>query len=353
MLHLAIVTMLGIVAYTCNCAQFCLDMADNESECVMTDIQIKITTIVYASVSFLSFIAGLVSLILDQCHHHRYKNKYQFDPMGRMCLFALAVLSTFELFESFQWILLFHDVGCTVLGAIREYILISLLTTVAFFGIHLLIVMTQPKCLQVIQEEKQKKYKMLQRIYFITSLSVPVLFVPWPFITIKYGEDEYVCWFADTDRCNTSGVAVVEIVTRLLMWHFLAVLLWLFSAVVVIYAFCQYCLHKSVSNESKSTPNENVTALVSLLIVFILSVVANGLLFLWELVTHKSSFPLALLAAVVTPLMLIIYTLIVNIRKVCIIRARHVNNFFESNATNGRTYGATNTNFTLPDDEWD
>ena len=186
-------------------------MADNESECVMTDTQIKITNIVYTSLSFLSFIAGLVSLILNQCHHHRYKNKYQFVPIGQICLFALAVYLTFELLESFQLILLFHNVvGCTVLGAVREYILISLLTIVAFFGIHLLIVMTHPKCLQVMQEEKQKKYNMLLRIYFITSLSVPIVFVPWPFITIKYGKDDYLCWLADIDHCHTS---VVEVVT--------------------------------------------------------------------------------------------------------------------------------------------
>ena len=135
-------------------------MADNESECVMTDTQIKITNIVYTSLSFLSFIAGLVSLLLNQCHHHRYKNKYQFVPIGQICLFALAVYSTFELLESFQWILLFHNVvGCTVLGAVREYILISLLTIVAFFGIHLLIVMTHPSAYRSYRKRSRKSTK--------------------------------------------------------------------------------------------------------------------------------------------------------------------------------------------------
>ena len=334
-----------------NSAQFCLDMADNESECAMTDTQIKICNIVYASMSFLSFIAGLLTLILDQCHHHRYKNKYQFDPIGRMCLFALAVLSTFELFESFQWILLFHDVGCAVLGAVREYIMISILTTVAFFGIHLLIVMTQPKCLQVIQEEKQKKYKMLQRMYFITSLSVPVLFVPWPFITIKYGKDVYLCWLAETDGCHTS---VVEVITYLLVWQILAVIVFLFSAVVVTFAFCQYCVHESACNGYKSTPNENVTFLVSILIFFIIAVAGSAATFISQQITRKSSFLIDLLSAILLPCLLIVHTLIINIRKVSIIVAgRHEQHIFESASTNGRSYGATNTNFTLPDDEWD
>ena len=195
-----------------------------------------------------------------------------------------------------------------------------------------------------------REAKMLLRIYCITSLSVPILIVPWPFITIIYGKDEYLCWLADTDRCNTSGVSVVEVVTRLLMWHLLAVLVWLFSAVVVIFAFCQYCVYKSVSNGYKSTPNENVTSLVSLQIVFVLVVAANGVLFAWEQITQKTSFPIALLAAILTPLMLIVLTLIINIRKV---RAGREHYMFESLATNGRSYGATNTKFTLPDDEWD
>ena len=77
-------------------------MAYNGSKCVMTDTQIKITNIVYTSLSFLSFIAGFLSLILNQCQGYRYKNKYQFDPIGQMFIFALAVFSTFEAFESFQ-----------------------------------------------------------------------------------------------------------------------------------------------------------------------------------------------------------------------------------------------------------
>ena len=137
------------------------------------------------------------------------------------------------------------------------------------------------------------------------------------------------------------------------MWHLLAVLVWLFSAVVVIFAFCQYCVHKSVSNGYKSTPNENVTSLLSLLIVFVLVVAANGVLFIWEQITQKSSFSIALLAAILTPLMLIVLTLIINFRKVYIIRAGREYYMFECNATNGRSYGATNTKYTLPDDEWD
>ena len=194
-----------------------------------------------------------------------------------MLVLALAVYSTFELFESFQWILLLNNVAsCTVLGAIREYIMISLLVVIVCFGIHLLILMTSPKCLQVITEVKQKRYKMLQRAYVIASLLIPLLFVPWPF----YGRDEYVCWLADIDHCNVSDVR--DIVDHLLMWHMWAVFVWVFAVIMILLAFYQYCVHRSASKGTKSKPSENVTFLISLLTVFIIAVAANALPLFWS-----------------------------------------------------------------------
>ena len=112
---------------------------------------------------------------------------------------------------------------------------------------------------------------------------------------------------------------------------------------VVIFAFYRYCVHKSISNGHKSTPNENVTSLVSILIIFILAVVASGAIFEHQQITRKLDFPIDLLAAIILPFMLIVHTLIINIRKVSIIiGAGRGHYMFESLATNGRSYGATN-----------
>ena len=258
----------------------------------MTDLQIRITNIVYTAMSFLSFISGAASIVLNHCYHYCNKDRYQGDTLQGMLILALAVFSTFELFESFQWILLLNNVAsCTVLGAIREYIMISLLVVIVCFGIHLLILMTSPKCLQVITEVKQKRYKMLQRAYVTASLLIPLIIVPWPFIKMKYGKDEYICWLADTDRCNVSDVQPLrDIVDRLLMWHMWAVIVWVFAVIMILLAFYQYCVHRSASKGTKSKPS--ATFLVSLLTVFIISVATNGLLFVWEQITKKSSFPL-------------------------------------------------------------
>ena len=320
----------------------------------MTDLQIKITNIVYTVMSFLSFISGAASIFLNHCYYHYCnKDRYQGEILQGMLVLALAVFSTFELFESFQWILLLKNVAsCTVLGAIRESIMIGFLVVIVCFGIHLLILMTSPKCLQVITEVKQKRYKMLLRAYVIASLLIPLLFVPWPFIKMKYGRDEYICWLADTDHCNVSDVR--DVVGRLLMWHMWAVIVWVFAVIVILLAFYRYCVHRSASKGTKSKPSENVTFLISLLTFFIIAETANGLLFVWELITKKSSFPLALQAAIITPLMLIVYTMIITVRKMCIIRTGPKEIIPDTSiATHGTSYGTSATNFVLPEDEWD
>ena len=131
-----------------------------------------------------------------------------------------------------------------MIGATREYFLISILVNVACLGIHLLIIMTQPKCLQVIKEERLKRYKILQRCYFITSLLVPVLFVPWPFISTlkKYEKGVYVCWLQDS-ICGTSIAS--EIVTKSLMWYLWAILAWLFAVIVFAVTFYRHCAHSN------------------------------------------------------------------------------------------------------------
>ena len=119
----------------------------------------------------------------------------------------LAIFCIFEFSESFQWFALFDDfVGCTVLGVIREYTMISLLVIAVCSGTHLLILMTKPKCLQVINEVKLKRYKIIQKIYVIVSFLVPIVFVPWPFISVQYGNQGDMCW------CVTRPAAVVIVV---------------------------------------------------------------------------------------------------------------------------------------------
>ena len=84
-------------------------------------------------------------------------------------------------------------------------------------GTHLLILMTMPKCLNKV---KLKGYKIIQKIYVIVSFLVPIIFLPWPFISVQYGKQGYVCWLRDpASSCDNSSLS--NMVTLLLMWLYL------------------------------------------------------------------------------------------------------------------------------------
>ena len=324
----------------------------------MTDTEIRITNIVYSALSFFSFIFGAASILLNRCYYYRYKDKYLLDTIQGIFFLAMIALSTFALFESFQWFLLIKNfVGCTVLGAIREYILVSLLVLCFCWGIHLLILMKSPKCLQVITIQKQKRYNMINRIYVITSLLVPALVVPWPFFTTNYGKNSFICWLANTEHNNASRTPVLFIVNNLLMWHLWAILVWLFAVGMILFAFCRYCVYQSVSKTTKSKPTMNIIVIISLLTAFIIDVTVNALFFVQGLIISKFSFHIALQVAIITPFMIMVYTFILTIRQMCIIKRtlskqKVIATINTSQATHNGSYGTTMTNYILPDDEW-
>lgn len=52
----------------------------------------------------------------------------------------------------------------------------------------------KPKCVQAKNEVKLKRHKIIQKIYVIVSFLVPVIILPWPFISAQYGKRGYVFW---------------------------------------------------------------------------------------------------------------------------------------------------------------
>ena len=171
-----------------------------------------------------------------------------------------------------------------------------------------------------------------------------------------YGKDEYLCWLASNHPCNASDSSVTLIV-HLLMWHIWAILTWMFAVAVVVLAICRYCTHKSASNVTTSIHSHNVCAIIPMLLTFIKIFIANGFLFIWELIIGKFSYQTSLQAAVLTPFMLMVYALIINIRQVRITMLKSqkiITNAFTSSATRGKSYGTSSqTHFILPGDKWD
>ena len=230
-----------------------------------------------ASLSFLSFVIGLIALFLNRCYYCRHKDRHQTDPMEEIFIVVLAIFCIFEFSESFQWFALFDDfVGCTVLGVIKQYTLISLLVIMVCLGTHLLILMTKPKCLQVINEVKYKRYKIIQKIYVIASFLVPIIFVPWPFISVQYGKQRLICWLRDrASSCGDSSVS--NIVSRLLMWHIWALLVWLYIVAVFAYTFYTYCSHK---RSTTWKPDLNSSTIILILTVYLVELTISFLVLL-------------------------------------------------------------------------
>lgn len=168
-------------------------------------------------------------------------------------------------------------------------------------GAHLLIAITQPKCLQVINEVKLKRYKLIQRICVIACFLVPVIFVPWPFVSVSYGKQGYVCWLRDAG-CGTSGIS--NVLSQLLMWCLWALLVWLFIAAVFIFSFYTYCSRKL---ETTWKPDVNSTTIISVLTVLILQLLFSVLLLMRGWITAQKSFALTFLVGVLTPLALMIF----------------------------------------------
>lgn len=255
--------------------------------------------------------------------------------------------------ESFQWFALLNDfVGCKVLGAVREYAIISVLVILICLGIQLLILMTQPRCLQVIKEEKQKKYKILRLAYATGTFMVPAIFVPWSFIDGKYGNGgRYICWLGDNSSCGTGDASII--ITRILMWYLWAVLVWLFTVGVFVTSIYRYCLHKR-NAFTKWKPDLNINIIISILTLFVVDVTINLLLLLWGWFKKHSPLAVTLLVAASIPLMLIIVFDILNIRQLIILH--HKDHFRTNRNISYGTYSihdrrsTSSMIFILPDD---
>ena len=330
-------------------------MEVNQSECEMTETQRRIATIIYSSFSFISFVIALIAVILNRCNHYICNQCSEIEPIQGIFAHVMTGSCTLELFESFQWLVLLNNsISCSVLGLIREYAILNMIIIVGCLGAHLIIIMKQPKWLQVIKEEKQKMYKKLQVAYIVASLVIPLLIIPWPFLTTGYGKDDYLCWLADTERCNASQDTIKYDITHLFMWHLWAVLLWIFTVGVVVFAFYKYCFKKSAAIRG-SNQNHSIVSIVCLLVVYIITVAANVLAYLVAVISHRSSFQMALQAAVLTPLMIFALSFILLIQQAIemVKSSQRVNTTMEKSCTtHGLSYGATETYFHIPGDAW-
>lgn len=262
------------------------------------DLQSMIISSAYTALTFVSVLFGFASIALNLHYRHTFKDKYTADPMQGIFLIFALVNTAFQTIELFQWIsIVGSDVACILLGAAREYVLISCLVIIPCFGTYLLIVMLQPKSFRVINEEKQKRHKRLLTLFAVVTFFTPVLYTPWPFINDSYGRSGYICWF----KAPTASSPSIVLYEPILLFSAWAFLVWLFTSVVVCVAFYKYCLH-GLKGPVSSKTNPSINAVMVILVVFMVSVVLTT--------SIESAIPLSFqgtfATAMFTPLSLII-----------------------------------------------
>ena len=211
----------------------------SESNNTTTTTTPMIPNIIYTGLSFMSFLTGLLALLITVSRLCRKR----FPPEHSEFLFILSsvVLTIFSFVESFQWIFLFSEymvgsIACQVLAVFREYGAVMILALIVCIGLHLCIITWNPKWLMVINEEKKRLYRKLTLCYSLVTFLVPLLFVPWPFFAggnhNHYGPSDYTCWISEYDEnCNNSEVGLVEQASLFYLWAFFTALL---LAVVVV-----------------------------------------------------------------------------------------------------------------------
>ena len=191
-----------------------------------------------------------------------------------LILILSIFLMVMSFIESFHWFVIFatnkpaFNTGCIAIAFFRQYFCIALLINVVCIAIHLNLQVCPPKCLQVIGNERKKKYRYLILLYLLLETTVPSLFVPWPFLKKLYGVDATVCWISE---CHGPSCLDDALIMKVLLWFMWPSVVALFLMISLIATSITLCRRTSVKF------NANVVSLLILASVFIVVAVLNGI----------------------------------------------------------------------------
>ena len=236
-------------------------------------------------------------------------------------LLYLVIFSTIYAFVNcFQWLrlLVYYGepktyLGCALVGFGIAYLGTGILVITFCIGIHLLVLVCRPKCLNsTIKEERRKRYKIIELGYIISAIAVPVLLVPWPWINSRYGDAGHWCWIEAWDEsCKRVIDGFIE---QILLWYLWVFLMMAFTTVVTAITLGLLCYYSKKKIELD--PKEGYIDIKIYILLFYLAVclVVNviGLTnrsIQWE--KSGSPYPLLVLHAMAYPLWGILIAIVV------------------------------------------
>eukprot|EP00731_Ephydatia_muelleri_P011726 Em0006g620a len=170
--------------------------------------------------------------------------------------------------QSLQWLhISASHAYCSALGAIIEYISLSVLVLTACVGFHLSLLIRQTRCLKV-APEGTVAYRRQEIAYLLLTTLLPLLLIPWPFFFDLYGDSGAWCWIKSADQeCKPIPKGVV--LSFVLYYAWAAVLL-PYAVVIISVVLAILCFRKA------QRPHSSVCALLGYMVIFTLTTIASG-----------------------------------------------------------------------------
>eukprot|EP00731_Ephydatia_muelleri_P011730 Em0006g624a len=215
-----------------------------EENLVFTGVQ----TALYVAAFLISLPLFIISTYV------RFRKRVSIERTETQFVAVGSVLLVYSFFSSFHWVVLFDTqsaatAGCTAVAVISQYNLLSLLVATTCIGVHLLLLLCQPKCLRVIEEQKRQRYKYFEILYIFLIIFMPLILLPWPFIENLYGKTGHLCWIGINGN-NSTGVlsGFIEQIVLYYLWSFLVFGFTTIVTIVIIFTICRHTARKWSAN---------------------------------------------------------------------------------------------------------
>lgn len=242
------------------------------SNCNASTEENKITS-VQTALYLAAFLTSLLLLIISACV--RFRRRISIERTETQFVAVGCVLLLYSFFSSFHWIVLYDnsrpaEALCTAVAFFTQYSLLSLLVATNCIGVHLLLLLWQPKFLRVIEEQKRQRYKYLEILYVVLIIFLPFIFLPWPFIHNLYGSTGHLCWIKIRDSYNhnySSAYLLPGFIEQIVLYYLWSFLAFSFTSVVAVVVMFTICWH---------TPRKGTANVYTLLCYLVIFVAANA-----------------------------------------------------------------------------
>ena len=266
--------------------------------------------LIWCSVSLLSFVMCFVATLLSVYQFYWKTKMVSTERTEKLLLYLVIFSMAYSFVNCFQWFRLLvqygkpeTSVGCAIVGFGITYFGDGILVIAFCIGIHLLLLVCRPKCLNSItEEEKLKRYKRLELGYIISAIITPVPFVVWPWINYRYGPAGQWCWIKTRDEnCNELTDGFIQQILLGYLWVFVLIA---FSTVVTATTSGLLCYYRKKRIVLGQKDNYIYIKIRSLLFYLVVTLVVNVIAVAnrsiqWK---HKDSpYPLVFVHAIAYP----------------------------------------------------